>query len=190
MEDLPIELLQLIGFFYLDDPRDLLSFALTSKTIHQKLLADNEYDRDQHRAMAGIWYCLLSDWERAACMAVQRGLGSVTRERFVPDQVFERTPLEHASFKGFGNVVRALLRRPEIDPRDDDQWIFEFACSWEKIDIIRILVEDGRIDPTYDGNSLLYEAVELGNQKTVDFLFSIPEVRQKHDEMTLQTHRT
>ncbi|MBB18709.1 MAG: hypothetical protein CMP20_04460 [Rickettsiales bacterium] len=183
MEDLPIEILQLVGFFYLDDPCDLLSFALASKTMYQSLLADNEYDRDQHRAMAGVWYCLNSKWERAACMAVQRGFGSITEKRYFKMYLYDSCPFCFACTSGLPRVLEALLKRPEVDPTHDEQWGFGMACYSTNIECVKLLLEDGRVDPTAEDNYFLSEAMQDKNQPIIDLLLTIPEIRQVYDNM-------
>ena len=81
IHDLPVEVVQLIVFDSgLLDPLDVLSFALASKTMYGMVLGENEYDGDQHKALAGVGVCCRKKWWRAACLAVKRGFGDPTEK--------------------------------------------------------------------------------------------------------------
>ena len=126
---LPIEVMQYVmyesGVLH---PMDVLSFALTSKEMYRKVLGvlgeENVFDRDQHRALAGIHFCARKGWWNAALLAVRRGYGDmeeVTEEtvkspliplRFQP---VYHTPFTMACEAGKVNLVKALLER-RVEP--------------------------------------------------------------------------
>ena len=131
IHDLPVEVVQLIVFDSgLLDPLDVLSFALASKTMYGMVLGENEYDRDQHRALAGVGACCREAWWRAACLAVERGIGDPTEEWEDVEVVYIQskygegvlkstkltkfTPLSWAAENGRLDLVSALLSRPNL----------------------------------------------------------------------------
>ena len=132
IHDLPVELIQLIAFRSGLSPLDVLSFVLASKTMYGMVLGcENEYDRDQHRALAGVGACCREAWWRAACLAVERGIGDPTEEwedvkvvhiqseygegvRIKTTTQAQNTPLSWAAEHGRLDLVSALLSRPNL----------------------------------------------------------------------------
>ena len=131
IHDLPVELIQLIVFRSGLSPLDVLSFVLASRTMYGMVLGENEYDRDQHRALAGVGACCREAWWRAACLAVKRGIGDPTEEwedvkvvhvqseygegaRVKTTERTQFTPLSCAAENGRLDLVSALLSRPNL----------------------------------------------------------------------------
>jgi len=81
---LPIEVMQYVmyesGVLH---PMDVLAFALTSKEMYRKVLGvlgeENVFDRDQHRALAGVLFCAEKGWWNAVLLAVRRGYGDMEK---------------------------------------------------------------------------------------------------------------
>ena len=132
IHDLPVEVVQLIVFDSgLLDPLDVLSFALASKTMYGMVLGENEYDGDQHKALAGVGVCCRKKWWRAACLAVKRGFGDPMEKwddvevtyvlsEYNEDGYIKRmkrtnySPLSWAVECGRSDLVSALLSRPNL----------------------------------------------------------------------------
>jgi len=118
--NIPVEVLHRIIFLFLDDPRDLLSFVLTSKTVYNDILgvigSENAFDVDQFRAMAGVVFCAKEKWWRAAKLAYKRGFGDI-------NQKFGRTTL--------------YLNRNSV---------FDFMGSVEHIPFMKVLLDDDRVE--------------------------------------------
>lgn len=49
-------------------------------------------------------------------------------------------------------------------------------CSQNKADILRILLDDSRLDPGMNDNSALVYAVQRGHENIIDMLISDPRV--------------
>merc|ERR1711916_351359 len=153
---LPIEVMQYVmyesGVLH---PMDVLAFALTSKEMYRKVLGvlgeENVFDRDQHRALAGIHFCARKGWWNAALLAVRRGYGDmeeasvkkVESPLFVYVKRVYHTPFTMACKAGKVNVVKALLERG-VEPSFLG---LGFASRAGATEVVAALLEDGRVDP-------------------------------------------
>ena len=156
------------------DPLDVLSFALASKTMYGMVLGENAYDRDQHRALAGVGVCCRKRWWRAACLAVKRGLGDPTEEwedkqvsTYAQSKYGERVCIEvsvrdrHNSLSwaakhGRVDLVSELLSRPDLYSLSTPSFVqledaIAFAKQAEHWDVVRVLGEDPRVDVSLCG---------------------------------------
>ena len=170
MELLPTEIIHEIAFRRLTSPTDILSLALTSRTLHTHVLGvlgeENEYDGDQHRATAGIAYCCSRGWWRAAQMAVERGYGDHNHS-WEDDKGRTTTPLTAASSHGIVPLVKTLLALPEIDPGSHSSVALRRACANGHAEVVEMLLADPRVDPSAKRNACLNLAVHSGNEETV-----------------------
>ena len=92
MEGLPIEIVQMVAYeTRILTPTDVVSLALTSKTVYGMLLgvlgSENVFDRNQHRALAGPLHCAENEFWEAAVMAVNRGIGDPAEEGGISEMV-------------------------------------------------------------------------------------------------------
>jgi len=154
---LPIELMQMIVFFFLDHPKDVISLALCSKSVYGKLFGsvgdENEHDVDQHRAMTGVLHCLRMKWERASELALKRGFGDPTENN--------NMSFIFAARNGFSSVVGMLLKDKRCNPRIG--WNAPLlACSdTGNRECVQLLLEDVRVNPM-DGN---YKSIQIALEK-------------------------
>lgn len=56
------------------------------------------------------------------------------------------------------------------------EWLLKAAVRHRKVDIIRLLLEDSRIDPSIDDNSLIVDASTAESPEIVDLLLKDPSV--------------
>ena len=121
MEALSIEVVQKIAFESGLGGASILALALTSHTMHHKILGEvgnqNTYDTAQLRATSGIVNCMRHKWWRGARLALERGYGSPLDTWHVFAGLFRmlKTPLEEACREGEEELVRAILAHPEVD---------------------------------------------------------------------------
>ena len=65
-----------------------------------------------------------------------------------------------------------------IDPSFDNNFLFRIAAGYGLIDILKILIEDNRVNPADDQNNAIFEAYDAGNTKVVFYLFDIKKVKE------------
>lgn len=155
---LPIELIQLIAFFFLDHPKDVLSLALCSKSVYGKLFGivgdENEYDKMQHRAMTGVLHCLRMEWERAAELALKRGFGDPTESN--------NMSIIMAAKYGFSGVLRMLLKDRRCDPSSSKNAALFSASYKGNRECVLLLLEDERVNPTENNYRAIHSALRNG----------------------------
>ena len=179
MDELPVELVHEVAFHFVESPVDVLSLALASKGMYEKILGkigeENEYDVDQWRAMGGISLCLQNKWKRAAQLAVVRGYGDVNQEYVVdgPDgwKAKVTTPLCGLAEEGWEEMVDLLLADPSVDPSwGGNQEALPWACHFGHIAVVYTLLEDVRVDPSGENSQALRWAAECGHVDVVQAL--------------------
>jgi len=76
MNTLSIEVIQYIIYEFDLDPLSILNFALSSKTMHFNVLgpidSPNEHDRNKHKMMAGMEFCIQKGWLPACRLYCRR----------------------------------------------------------------------------------------------------------------------
>ena len=76
------------------------------------------------------------------------------------------------------HILSFLLEDKRIDPRDD---LLESAVMDRSANIVRVLLEDGRIDPTARNNHILHVAFRKGYSFTIKILLSDERVKRTVD---------
>ena len=174
-----IEVVQMIAFHWMERAEDVVALALSSKTVYGKVFGvlgeENAYDRDQHRAVAGIEYCMQQGWWRGARLAVERGYGDPSIEvdvGFVPAH-----PLTVASGMGEVELVRTLLRHPGVDPGVGNNRAMKRAARAGRVEVVRLLLQDDRAHPAEEGDNYAIElAAHYGHTEVVELLLGDPRV--------------
>lgn len=165
---LPLELLHLWVFeLGVLSPLDVLRLALTSSVLHSALLS-TEFDRDQHRALAGALFCVNREWDLAARLALIRKIDS--SETIGEDLIIG------ASAKGCSQTMRVLLADPRIDPSADANCAIRFAVENGRTETLKLLLADPRVDPSDKNNAAIRFASAFGHTETVKLLLSDPRV--------------
>lgn len=69
--------------------------------------------------------------------------------------------LPEVSRQGLINIVGELLKNEKLDSSTLDDALF-FACAtiYDRVDIIRLLLSDNRVDPSYENNKFLMKTIE------------------------------
>ena len=189
IESLPPEVIQKIVYLNSLSPSDVRSVALASRTLHYAVLGDlsspNVFDIDQHRAMAGLLYCINKRWWRAAELAAKR-TGHMLCSKTV------NTGRTRAAKSGRTRLLRVLLELPHegetgmtvpvawairsqeieclrlllADPRVDinvrDNNALKIAKQAGTLDILHLLLQDPRMDPSADNGNAFLVACEAG----------------------------
>ena len=171
--ELPIEVVQFMVFHHSSTAGDVLSLALTCKTMYGKILGElgneNEYDVDQWRGVSGVVFCLEKQWWRGARLAVERGYGDPNGEvrgKYTP----RTTPLVEGCAFGAVQLVRALLKVGSINPGGDGNKAVLVASQGGHVGVVTVLLADERVDPA-DGESLaLQRAAQNGRAEVVALL--------------------
>lgn len=203
-QSLPIELIQTIAYHtHVLSPADVLSLALASHTTHGLLLgplnAPNAFDQAQHRALAGVVFCIMRRWWDAACLAIGRGYGSIhpshlghplglaagagslrVVEALVkggadPAWAGSNDPLFLACENGHTPVVEYLLQDERVDPvaqTEDNTDVLQMAAGMGHTRVVQKLLLDGRVDPTRDDAFALCIAAEEGFVEIVRLLIA------------------
>eukprot|EP01117_Protostelium_nocturnum_P018901 TRINITY_DN8008_c0_g1_i1.p1 TRINITY_DN8008_c0_g1~~TRINITY_DN8008_c0_g1_i1.p1 ORF type:complete len:308 (-),score=54.59 TRINITY_DN8008_c0_g1_i1:13-936(-) len=88
--------------------------------------------------------------------------------------------LQVAAMKGYESLVSLMLSDPRMDTffassRHRDQPI-RLACQYNKLQILSLLLLDGRSDPTVYNNELVERAAEKGNHEILEMLLNHPKV--------------
>ena len=153
MEELSIEVMQYMVFRFAHTAEDVLALALTSRTVYGKLLGgvgeENEFDRDQHRATAGVAFCCQHRWWRAARLAVQRGYGDVNASWVLPD-FYPGYPMDEACKNGEMELVRVLLKHPDVDPKARNGYAIKMAALNNHHAVLALLLADPRVGDVTD----------------------------------------
>ena len=140
MDSLPTEIIQTIAFNTTLSPADVLSFSLTSKTLYTSILgtlhAENEYDRDQHRACAGLVFCIKRKWWRGARMALNNAPPT-------PEEIF--IALNAAAANDQIDLFTTLLALPQADPSLRNNHLLLSAAINNAIDVLTLLLGDPRV---------------------------------------------
>ena len=158
---LPVEIVQRMAYETgVLEPKDVLSLALSNKEVYALVLgplgSENVFDRDQHRALGGVLFCAERGWWGAALLATERGVGDV-EERPAGEGVY-RTPFTLACQGGKVRMVKALMRRG-VEPKG---YNLVLACMFGAPEVVVTLLEDGRVDPGWNGGSPILAAVKAG----------------------------
>lgn len=66
---------------------------------------------------------------------------------------------QYACFVGDVQTAKRLLKHPKIDPRDYDGVCLWSAIMSNKHDIVKLLLQDGRIDPSAKDSEILNRAI-------------------------------
>lgn len=202
IEQLPVEIVQRIVFWYGIGVRDVVGVAMASKTMYGKVFGgvgeENEFDVDQHKALAGVEFCASRGWGRAGEMALSRGYGDVGGSTsclikalgsgleglavaLVADgredpSAGDNEAIRKASMYGFADVVVALLADARVDPAANFQDSLLWAAGEGHADVVRLLLADDRVDPSFvspivDDNPLQW-ASENGHADVVALLLA------------------
>ena len=171
MEELSVEIVHYFVFRFLD-AKDVLAFALTSKAMYRTILGEpgeeNEYDMAQFRALGGVGLCARNGWWRAACLAVKRGYGDPT-ERWM-DGFGKPCPLEMGIRGESTTLVSALLAHPDVTMGHRHVAAFVAVAKVGNQEMVRLLLEDGRIPPQEMRNEALKSACWNGHANIVSLL--------------------
>ena len=87
--------------------------------------------------------------------------------------------LNWACFQGYTDVVNILLQYPWIDPTLHDEKnisVIDLAIKKGHLEIVKLLLEDSRIDPSEEGSFVLGLASEYGHLDIVQLLLQCPQV--------------
>ena len=171
--ELPIEVVQFMVFHHSSTAGDVLSLALTCKTMYGKILGElgneNEYDVDQWRGVSGVVFCLEKQWWRGARLAVERGYGDPNRELMSKWRV-RTTPLVEACRFGEVQLVRALLKVGSVDVGGNGNEAIVLAAQGGHVDVVEVLLADERVDPTDGESKALQRAAQNGRADVVALL--------------------
>ena len=176
MEGLAVEVVQKIVFESGLGCRDVVAVGLASKTMYGKVFGkvgeENEFDVDQHKALAGVSFCVEREWWRAGRLAVERGYGDVMARMDCEDrlQEHEAYPLSWAAKAGETELVKVLLDHPNVDPNGDYGYGFDWACLMGHDEVVKVLLEDGRVEVEGEGREGLVMACRFGRVEVVRML--------------------
>ena len=177
-----IEIVQHIAFHCSLSPQDVVSLCLTSKTMHSMILGEihtpHPYDVDQLKSLAGVGECVRRGWWRAAMIAVKRGYGDV-EEEWEDRESGRVNVIVAAVAAGKEELVRVLLDHPDVDPvrvGTTGVSLIREAVVEGHVDILRVLLEDGRCDPGEDDNGAIGNAAMNGKVEIVQVLLEDPRV--------------
>ena len=179
ISDLPIEVTQYLVYESgVLGPTDVLAFALTNKDMYRKVFGvlgeENAFDKDQHRAVGGVAFCMRNKWWNAAVLAIKRGYGDV--EEMYGEEVrvyggrFRPTPFLAACQEGKVKVVKALLQRG-VEPTPGGLLL---ACGDVAqnscIEIVRLLLKDRRANPALSDDFVFRAAARHRHTEIVRLL--------------------
>jgi ankyrin repeat protein len=73
----------------------------------------------------------------------------------IPDFAFaDNDAIRNACEKGHTEIVKILLKIPNVNPRAKNNYALLRACSNGHVEIVRILIEDGRITDSYNSKAI------------------------------------
>lgn len=79
---------------------------------------------------------------------------------------------QYYTLYSYPEVVRALLQSSTFDPRDDGNYPMLFVCQGNNVEVLKLLLLDGRADPNvnYFGRTPLAQACRLCHKEIVKML--------------------
>jgi len=95
------------------------------------------------------------------------------------DYTIKLTPFEEKCHDGSYDEIKEMLKHH--NPADNKSRSFGIACYRNDNDIIQLLYEDGRIDPSTRKNNCIRTLAARGNIEMVTFLLQDPRV-DPHDK--------
>jgi ankyrin repeat protein len=144
METIPVELRVMILNFL--PTRDAIRVTLVSKRFHTLVYVHRLFTIDETRHM------LVSHFERKAFVYLD---GEFLRNPYLPLATNRCYLLRQVVVDGHANVVKYLLTRKEVDPATEGNWPVQIACKYGRLEVLRLLLKDPRVDPTArDGKAL------------------------------------
>ena len=173
--------------------KDVRSLLLTAKWVWLALV-DDHYGRHQHRALAGVWFCIRKHWWGSAHLALTRNIGkpnlmclidAVTNNRlnlvsrlveydFNPHYSHIHLPLVSAVRQNSEDIVDVLLASGKMSDRTISMAMCEIALT-NNIDMWKKLVTAFKseeiaclslFDKIVDNNRLELAQVVLDHPKT------------------------
>ena len=178
LEGLPIEIIHHMVYKTrpLWTPQDVLSLALTSKTLYYALLGEvggeNTHDVALHKSLAGIVFCIRQKWWKPALLAAAQRIGDAGIVWDDSAWIRRTTCLRMAAREGETQLVSALLRLPNVDPSHNKCAPLCDAAQHGFTDVVRTLMADGRSDPSANNNAPLTWAAHNGFPDVVALLLS------------------
>lgn len=103
-------------------------------------------------------------------------LESVMKTRTVDLTFNSNAAIRTAATQGFVDLVRALMRYPEVNPADFDNLPIEYAAEKGHAEVIIELLKDKRVDPSCHCQKPIRNAVENGHVEAVKTLLLDPRV--------------
>ena len=174
MDELSIEILQYMVFNHACSAKDVLSLALTSRGMYRKLLGEvgeeNELDVVQHKAVAGVKFCVERLWWKPAVVALERGF-------YDPHIDFQEVLWFVCRGDSGVKMVEALLKHTSVDPCANNHEILLFATP----PAVTVLLADGRVDPCFNSNSAFFLACMKGDGAKIDALLRDSRVLESVD---------
>ena len=77
----------------------------------------------------------------------------------------------------YDNDFEAFLKYIKInDPSENDSIAFSAACEYNRIDMVKILIKDKRINPLNRDNAALYSAFNQDLEELIDVLITHPDI--------------
>lgn len=172
LEEIPPELLHLLVFeLGILSPLDVLHLALTSSVLHSALFS-TEFDRDQHRALTGVHYCVKNSWVGATLLAISREHGElITYTTFdTNEDVIEMSTFGLAVMNRLVELIQTLLDHPLVDPTENGNYAIRQASKKGYIEIVALLLADPRVDPADATNNAIRLASANGYAEIVELL--------------------
>ncbi|PRP85046.1 ankyrin-2-like [Planoprotostelium fungivorum] len=74
------------------------------------------------------------------------------------------------------DILRELLRHPQVDPSRNDNWAIFHAAKRGHAGAIRLLLSDPRVDPSARDNEVIIRACMTSSHRSVELLLSDPRV--------------
>ena len=179
--ELPIEVMQMIGYEMGLEPRDVLSLVLANKRVYRMLLGEvgeeDAFDCAQFRALGGVRSCVERGWWRAGMLAWKRGYGDMFEEWRVWDEDADEEVKMDVLCVVAGNgplwFVRALVEDPNIAAAKWDKRVVRMAGEGRgDVEVVQLLLETGRGDPSYEHNRALSSAAKDGCLDLVEVLLA------------------
>ena len=62
------------------------------------------------------------------------------------------------------------------DPSENDSIVFTAACEYNRLDMVKLLIEDNRINPLNRELAAIYDAFNKNNKEMMDLLLTHPKV--------------
>ena len=178
LESLPIEILQHMvwGLGETWSPQDVLSLALTSKSLYYALLGEvgneNKHDVDQHKSLSGIVFCVQKRWWKPAVLAAQRGIGDANGVWDEGMWLRNMYPLRVAARERQPALVSVLLSTQNVDPSLNTSAPLRDAAERGHADVVDLLLADGRSDPAARDSYALTFAAHNGYPDVVALLLA------------------